>query len=317
MGSQDSNVASSGIPIDQDGNPLEFGVLGGLEVPFMVAGSVFQEIMRDPLSEVTLNHIEADPFGEEGGSLKNVQKSASGGIPIEEVLVEDVNSSDEECPVTPEEEAWLANHTTNPAVRAAFAINKSEREELFAARKRMQEMEKFLAIKGFSVAEFDRACMEELDNFNSGLNNFERIVRGRDEFGLPLFATKVDVGASGPKTGNTSLDGQVFIDSKIVDGSPNRKDKRGKTGANADSVFVDMSSSVFVPFGTQDKGCTSGIKDDTCNAKKNEKAEIIAATEMPKTTWSQVVKNPLTPCNNLSFDYVPMPVGVKNCVPAK
>ncbi|KAK1384252.1 hypothetical protein POM88_021987 [Heracleum sosnowskyi] len=281
MGSQDSNVASSGIPVDQNGNPLEFGVFGGLEVPFMVAGSVLQEIMREPLSKVTLNHIKADPFGEEGGSLKNVQKSASGGIPIEEVLVEDENSSDEECPITPEEEAWLANHTTNPAVRATFAINKSEREELFAARKRMQEMEKFLAIKGFSVAEFDRACMEELDNFNSGLNNLECIVSSRDEFGLPLFATKVDVGASGSKTGNTSIDGQVFIDSKIIDGSPNRKD------SSIDSVFVDMSSSVFVPFGTQDKGCTSGIKDDTGNAKKNEKAENIATAEMPKTTWSQ------------------------------
>ncbi|KAK1384257.1 hypothetical protein POM88_021992 [Heracleum sosnowskyi] len=254
MGSQDSNVASSGIPVDRDGNPLEFGVFGGLEVPFMVAGS---------------------------GSLKNVQKSASGGIPIEAVLVEDVNSSDEECPITPEEEAWLANHTTNPAVRAAFAINKSEREELFAARKRMQEMEKFLAIKGFSVAEFDRECMEELDNFNSGLNNLECIVRSRDEFGLPLFATKVDVGASGSKTRNTSIDGQICL------------------------------AQFFVPFGTQDKGCTSGIKDDTGNAKKNEKAENIATAEMPKTTWSQVVKNPSSPCNNLSFDYVPMPAGVK------
>ncbi|KAK1369733.1 hypothetical protein POM88_035825 [Heracleum sosnowskyi] len=325
MGRKDCNDVSSGFPADQDGNPLEFGVFEGLEVPLLVAGSVLQEIMREPLLEETLNHIEADPFGEEDGPLKNVQMSASGGIPIEEVLVEDVNSSDEECPITPEEEAWMAKHTPNPAVRAAFAINKSEREELFATRHRMQEMEKFLAFKGFLVADFERAHMAESDNFNNGLGNLERIVCGRDEFGLPLFANKVDVGASGSNTRNTNIDGQVAIEPKRVDGSPNRivsnvvggKDSlsrtRGTTGAFADNVFVDMSSSVYVPFETQCPVCTSGVKDDTGNVKEKDNGEAVVTnpTELPKTTWSQVVKKPPPPCNNLSFDYVPMPAGVK------
>ena len=123
-----SNVNDAGIPIDHDGEALELGLDFGTGAggPILVAASVLEELLADRNNNLVEepHHLEAD--------LNDVfsMPSSSGGIPIARNASGDCESiEDEFC------------NTINPNIRAAFAINDQEREELSRARRVIQELQ--------------------------------------------------------------------------------------------------------------------------------------------------------------------------------
>ncbi|KAK1372474.1 hypothetical protein POM88_028667 [Heracleum sosnowskyi] len=286
MGSQDSNVDLSGVPVDQEGFALEFGVFSGPETPFAVVGDVLQEILRDEPLDEALQHFEADPVGDFscernvnesvlGGNFGENQglgvPSSSGGIPVEQLMEE---SSEEEFGHE-DARARLERESVNRDAKAAFAVNRDDRNELISLRLKYQEMQRMLAKKGISLVDLEKEALIERVEFNSGIADVSKFISGRDEFGLPKF-TKASVSGV--------------------------KDVR--------NVFEDLSDSVHIVLEGQNQDNSS----DALRAPKNVSAEEIAGAvfaEPPKATWSQVVKKAPVPTNNLSFDYVPMPPGVK------
>lgn len=81
--------------------------------------------------------------------------SLLGGIPVEMVTVEDYVSSDEDICHETNLEA-LEHLTANRVVKAAFDINRNDREELFALWKKMQNFQTFLSKKGISLTGLDK-----------------------------------------------------------------------------------------------------------------------------------------------------------------
>ncbi|KAK1351843.1 hypothetical protein POM88_053941 [Heracleum sosnowskyi] len=284
MGSQDSNADPSGVPVDQEGSALEFGVFGGSETPFAVVGDVLQEILRDePLDEV-LQHFEADPVGDLscernvsesdlGGSFGENQglgvPSSSGGIPVEQLMDE---SSEEEFGHE-DARARIERESVNRAAKAAFAVNRDDRNELISLRLKYQEMQRLLAKKGISLVDLEKEALNERVEFNSGIADATKFISGRDEFGLPVF-TKASV--SGVK--------------------------------DARNVFEDLSDSVHIALEGHNQ---DNVALRTPKNVSIEEIEGAGFAEPPKASWSQVVKKAPVPNNNLSFDYVPMPPGVK------
>lgn len=69
-----------------------------------------------------------------------VYASTSGRIPVLTSISDDES---EKSSVSPEE-ATMAYAIRNPTVKAAFAINKMERDELIATRRRLNQLSAFL-----------------------------------------------------------------------------------------------------------------------------------------------------------------------------
>lgn len=103
-----------------------------------------------------------------GEARRTMPTSLEGGIPVETVM-EDDSSSEEEFPITHEDEAIMDHHTVNPAVKLAFKINREERKELFALRKKMMDFQQGLK-KEFSISELETEILVEEDNFNAGFS---------------------------------------------------------------------------------------------------------------------------------------------------
>ncbi|KAK1369731.1 hypothetical protein POM88_035823 [Heracleum sosnowskyi] len=263
MGSQDSNVNSAGVPLDHDGATLEFG-LDGFVLPFEVADDVLH------------SHLAVDVDAPQVSSVP----SSSGGIPVEENLEV---SSEEEGFFHEDDRAKLERESVNRAAKAAFSVNREERNELIALRLKYQEMQRMLAKKGISLVELEKEALNERVEFNSGLSDSSKFINGRDEFGLPVFSKqKIDhteaLGVSGVK--------------------------------DAHNVLEDLSDSVHVTHKAKNLDSSPDARVVHRNALE-EKNEVAETADSPKATWSQVVKQAPSHINNLSFDYVPRPPGVK------
>lgn len=193
MGSQDSNIGSDGLPIDQEGAPLEYGLFPGQGMPYAVAGSVLRDLVGGQDREDGAQHLEADPVRDEQIMR---QVSSSGGIMVEEMAAVSNSEEDEE-----DEDAMdiTGLFTANEAVKAAFSISKAERKELIETRHLVLELQSFMKSKGLTMAEFDKDKVDKLDSFNAGLPKFDRLVTGRDEYGLPIFSKLNEPTSSGVK----------------------------------------------------------------------------------------------------------------------
>ncbi|KAK1397097.1 hypothetical protein POM88_006960 [Heracleum sosnowskyi] len=117
--------------------------------------------------------------------------SSSGGIPLEEVVVEDYSSEEDGVQHMTDRDA-IERDTVHRVAKAAFEANKNDREELFRLKLKMMEVQKFLAKKGLSMAECERETLLGDEKFNTGLTSSQRFVCGRDEFGLPKFTSARD-----------------------------------------------------------------------------------------------------------------------------
>ncbi|KAK1374347.1 hypothetical protein POM88_030540 [Heracleum sosnowskyi] len=184
MGSQDSNVNSDGVPVDQDGTSLEYGGFG-TDLPFAVAGDVFQEIMREqPLVE-ELQHIEANPVDDEGVGSERVRPSALSAIPV--VVSDGEGSTDGEDFRFEDDRARIERDTVGRVMKAAFAVNKEERSELIALREMMMEVQSYLKRNGLSMADCEKEAHNDRVRFNGSIPSSAQFFVGRDEFGLPIF----------------------------------------------------------------------------------------------------------------------------------
>lgn len=81
----------------------------------------------------------------------------------------------------------IQRQTTNRVARAAFAINRDERNELIALRNKMMEMKGILARKGISMTKLEEEALVQDATFNNGSGAAALFVEGRDDFGLPNF----------------------------------------------------------------------------------------------------------------------------------
>lgn len=173
--SSSSIVNSFGNPVDQDGEPLEFGIIGNNIAPFAVRGDVFRELfVGSEKSEDA--HLETQPL--EGAPLKI---SSSGGIPVaERVDIEDITDvlSDEEPP-SPRTAAEMCKNDNSSTIHAILRTSKCEREELYRARLKLGNVLDFLRKKGFS----EEQMLAEMSADGMG-----GLLPSRDENGLPVLS---------------------------------------------------------------------------------------------------------------------------------
>lgn len=92
--------------------------------------------------------------------------SASGGIPVEVDVCS--NSDGDEVQFETDLEA-IESLTVNRTSKAAFAVSKHEREELFILRKQMMELRNHLQRKGVSMVDIEKEMIEDTSRFNAGL----------------------------------------------------------------------------------------------------------------------------------------------------
>ncbi|KAK1405698.1 hypothetical protein POM88_005303 [Heracleum sosnowskyi] len=251
----------------------------GMETPFAVSGSVLQDIMREQSMVEDLQHVEANPVSEEGYCLGGVgMPSSSGGIPVENVVLEEISSGEENDVFFENDRAKLERDTVNRAAKAVFAANRDERDELIELRRKFMEMQRLLEKKGISMAELEKGMIKETVAFNVGLADPSMFISGRDEFGLPIF------------TKHTA--------SNMFGNGPNRMEDLGResTGKEVPQVF-DTSPE------KEDIG-VSGVKDSDGKEKHSKPA-----------SWSQVVRSVPILSNSVKLDYVPLPEGVKVVAP--
>ncbi|KAK1360679.1 hypothetical protein POM88_045153 [Heracleum sosnowskyi] len=239
-----------------------------------VSGSVFQELLRDHSEDEVVEDLNK-PNGEKGCiNGTNTRQSSLGAIPV--VVAEDDNSSEEEPPFSDNEIEALERITVNPVAKAAFAINRNEREELFALRKKMMVLNSSLKKRGISMVELEIEGLNRDAGFNVGLST--GFINGRDDFGLPVFnidtetAPKSFAGRPERTTEATSLSPKACTDSMdgINEGAAGSKSK---------------------------VGC-----EDPLNPKLKESTQTFGSK-----SWSTIVKEP--PPSEVSFEYVPLEKG--------
>ncbi|KAK1388167.1 hypothetical protein POM88_016345 [Heracleum sosnowskyi] len=174
--------------------------------------------------------------------VETVRASSLGAIPL---VVSDVDStSEDECPITGEEMAEMERYTVNPVAKAAFAINKNERDELVDLRLKMMEVGALLKRKALSMADLEMEGLQAQDTFNVGLHDSARFISGHDDLGLPIFKKQGEV------VGNA----RKVLDEKMGGSETNNIVERGV-------LFTDMSKSVFHGCDDTKEGCSSGAKD--------------------------------------------------------
>lgn len=176
MVSQDSNVNSEGVPIDHFGEPLEGGIVGG----------------RSSSSEYYDKNVEIRPgfavvVNADGStSYRPLTPTEVRVVPDEDlVVVEDCDSEASNDTITPEEATKVCLATVDPAIQAAFASNKNEREELIRMRKQMNVMSSFLLSKGLK--------------WEDCFNEAKSTALQRDEHGLPLLNNAQSFETAGPR----------------------------------------------------------------------------------------------------------------------
>lgn len=171
-----SNVDSFGCPVDHDGYCLEDGVFHS-ENPIAVRGDVLRDILSGSGQDVAGAHLDSD-------FLKGPRVTASllGGIPVvERVEIEDVTDGYSSAePHSPRDGGASGGNQTSATVSAMMRTMKNEREELYSARKKLQDALSFLKKKGYN----------ELDIFSSSMRDgFGTALPNRDDFGLPKWGS--------------------------------------------------------------------------------------------------------------------------------
>lgn len=241
------------------------------------------------LKGVSLSSKEALIF-KNGGGTEAVIQSSSGGIPVQEVTVEECESSDEESFKVSDLEA-MERSTVHRATKMAYAVNKQDREDLSDLRKKMQEVHVFLAKRGFSMADIEKEQIVGENEFNSGsgVHSAAKFVTGRDEFGLPIFVK--DGNIVGARGGNVK-------DSGCVSGV---KDVFGKEKTEKmNKVFADLSRSK--PISGEDIAKMKRLDSE----QEQSKGKVDNGN---KKSWSQILKDDPPKLNDLKFEYYPLPEG--------
>lgn len=270
-----SNINSHGVPVDQEGEPLEYGVIGGNIAPFAVSGEVFRELFGGS-AQFEDSHLEPHPLDGFTG-----HSSSSGGIPIaEHVEIEDITNvvSDEE-PLSPQAAREVCKNNTSSTVHAVLRTSKFEREELYRAREKLGNVLAFLKKKGFS----EKQILEEMS-----MDGWGQKPQDRDEFGLPVELEQKEIGS--PPVGC-----DPFVD----------KMKNKLESGDAPVVF-DVK--------THRESSSKGLNSDNKVSLKPHVSQVVdgdATHEENKVnskTWSSVVKNRGN-FDSISFDYCPIPNG--------
>lgn len=183
--SQGSDCDSDGLPgymqNDYEGDDMEM-IQARREVedfPMLVPGAV--DGVEGVLSPQP-NKGRVDD--KEKSSGVRVMQSSSGGI-----VVEDCTgcSSDEEHNSFVTDRDMLERMTVNRAVKAAYAVNKGERDELYDLRRKFQVLGDLLKKKGISMVDLEKEQIEGDAVFNSGVSDLSKIIDGRDEMGFHIF----------------------------------------------------------------------------------------------------------------------------------
>lgn len=167
-------VNSDGIPVDQDGEPLEFGAVNS-RAPFAIRSDVFAEVFSGHGRDSGTSHLEVDaePIG--------FQSSLRGGIPLaERVEIEDVDGYSSAEPLSPVAAANACQSGTSATIHAILRSSKQEREELLSVRSKLMDILMFLKKKGYSEEEVYGDLIK--DGFGSK-------PPARDDFGLPKIQT--------------------------------------------------------------------------------------------------------------------------------
>lgn len=129
------------------------------DFPFLGRSMDDTEMRPKPVNEIE----SPGDLGFSGVGLGKGILSSPGDIPLKEGLVVDGSSSEGE-----DEEADTIQLNSNPAVRAAFDINKQEREELISLRFKMTEVQNFMKRKGLSMVDLESSLLSKNESFNSG-----------------------------------------------------------------------------------------------------------------------------------------------------
>lgn len=257
-------MVSQGSHCDSDGVP-----------GFMQENCPDEEVFSEVLARREVEDFSVLVAPSEMGASK-VIPSSSGGIPIVGVTVEDLGTDSENDNRHASDDNRQASdfevieqQTVNRAVKAAFADNKNDREELYV-RNRHLEMQRFLEANGLSMADFDKDRISRNDKVNIGYMNSAQFVTGRDEFGLPKFSVDAGIGVS------------------------ETKDPKGKEQVDATSVFGKL------PDSNSKEGGEAMNKEEAVDAIRAKSDGKQDATK--KVSWSQVLKQAPPVANELKFD---------------
>ena len=258
-----SNTDSCGMPVDQDGEPLEYGVHGGVGgvAPFAISGEVFRELFSGSAKNDgdVASHLES--------VATRVIPSSSGGVPlVDKVTVEDWCSSDEE-PLSPNSAFELCRNNTSATVHAMMKTTKFDRDALFSAKRKLMCALNFLRAKGFS----EEAIFADMSRDGLGPN--------RDEFGLPCRS-----GASGDNVvGNPLTDKMKSVlgastDAEVVGDLPTM---------GAEEVLDDLSKPAVDPGEQNDKKRKTWV-----DVVKPEISPSLSLDYIPRKPGSMVVSPP-------------------------
>ena len=259
-----SNCDSDGCPVDHDGNKLEDGVFSS-RASIAVRGDVFRELFSGAGQDFSGSHLDASPL--EGSWVK--PSALVGGIPIvERVEVEDLGEGyDSDEPLPPKSAAELCKNETSATIHAMLHSSKHERDALFAARQKLNDVLSFLRAQGFSEEQVLKAQVS--DGFGAGIPS-------RDEFGLPPLKAKCDNSGVNPFVDKLKSKVSDSIHHKVLD----------------DLSVPDTLPGKPSPFTAQVPSGTS--KDE----------ELKPSDSKPKL-WSQVVKDTASPPVCVPLSYIP------------
>ncbi|KAK1401521.1 hypothetical protein POM88_001126 [Heracleum sosnowskyi] len=243
---------------------------------------------------------------------EGVRPSSLGNIPV--VVTDNESSEDEnDAPFSDKEIEDLERNTVNPAVKAAFAINKDERNELFALRLKLQELDQFLKKKGLSMARVEEEVELLKVDFNrgAGVHDSSCFVLGRDDFGLPILKKpSITVPEISPEKGSKQGDGS----------SSGIKNDKGKAVANEvfDNSLQNEVKEDTKGYGKLEETCLKSIlkkpKSATSINEDNGSIEKEDGHSQGKS-WAKVVRGPPPVSNSLKLEYLPLPKGVSVVCP--
>lgn len=135
---------------------------------------------------------------EDVGSLNTIftnkitnPSSLLGGIPVEVVIAEEYESSDEDEVRHETDMEAMERITVSRATKATFSENKCAREELIAIRRKVMELQGYLERNGLSMASFEWDTMMKEKDLNMGFQAKlqQGLSRGEMSLGFTLLWT--------------------------------------------------------------------------------------------------------------------------------
>ncbi|MDV3191289.1 MAG: hypothetical protein Q8832_02520 [Candidatus Phytoplasma australasiaticum] len=142
-----------------------------------------EEGILSPDSAVRWVEAEELKKGERKVQLEGVPSSLPGGIQVE---VADWESSDEEEMRHETNQEAIEKLTINRVAKAAYAINRNERDELFKAREQNLKLREIISRNGISLMDAETEILKEDRDFNGCMQGAEDRFQDRDDFGFPI-----------------------------------------------------------------------------------------------------------------------------------